>query len=142
MTKNQAKYKDGRHWVLDEDAVYETNIIGYRAVTDFVCLNEGGQIFLGKHYATDGITGITGYPWEKLIARNWLRNNCWHHDGFYQLMRLGLLPIGLKDEVDKELRRTSIRDGAWVWQADAVYFMVSKYGSVADKWDHPVIIVP
>jgi hypothetical protein len=144
MKINRVAYKEGYHWVLAENCVFTTNIFGYNCETDFVVLKEDGRIFLSKDYAIDGITGITGYPWEKLIARPWLRNNCWPHDALYQLIACGELPRKLKWLVDNNFRNGCIKDGAYKWQANLAFVLVDKYGKATkpDEDLHPVLYAP
>lgn len=144
-TINSIEYSTGVHWVSRKPAVYETGIKGLTIVSDYVILAPSGRLFLPDNYAIDGITGITGWPWERLLARPWLKNNCWHHDGFCQLVRLGLLDASYIPQIHEEFLRGCIRDGAWKWQAEIAYRMVSKFGNPKANTEHlnrPVLIAP
>lgn len=143
VNKNRVDYKTGYNWVLAKPSLFETGITGFGCANQFVSIYPDGTMLLQQDYAIDGITGVTGYPWEKLIARPWLRNNCWPHDGFYQLMRTGKLPITLKAKVDVSFMNGCLRDGAYYWQALLAYKMVSNFGTIGDEEQtHPVYSAP
>lgn len=131
MTTNCVRYEAGLRRVLAEDAVFETGILGFNIVTPFVELNEGGRLLMRARYATDGITGITGTPWAWLLERKWLIFAAFGHDGLYQLIRLGLLPVKYRAVADDLLRRWSLEAGAWQWQADMAHGITNKHGVTA-----------
>jgi hypothetical protein len=145
VTKDSIQYTKGYNWVSKKPALYQTSILGYNAVTEYVVLNEKGQLYLKHGYAIDGISGVTGYIWEKLLSFGWLRNNCWPHDGIYQLVRLCLLPLTMKAVADEDLKKGSIRDGAWAWQAEIAYQFVKRFGTAVPNSEsnvHPTFTAP
>lgn len=144
MTADRVLYSDGFRWQLREPAVFETGIKGFTCVTEYVVLTCHGRLHLKSGYATDGITGITGKPWACLFERKWLRRGSFGHDGLYQLIRIGLLPRELRDKADQLLRQWCIEDGAWKWQADAVYKIVAETAAdaVLPSSERPVLVAP
>lgn len=144
MTENAVKYSRGYHLQLRDDAVFSSGITGFAVATEFVSLLPTGRICLRHGYATDGITCITGTPWEFLLSRPWLVNGSFPHDGIYQLIRLGLLPAKVKKQADEMLREVCVLGGADQWQADIVYRFVEHLGGLAglEDGERPLLEAP
>lgn len=105
MMTNCVRYEAGLRRVLAEDAAFETGIVGLDIKTPFVELTPAGRLLLRSRYSTDGITGITGTPWAWLLEKRWLIYAAFGHDGLYQLIRLGLLPVKYRAVADDLLRQ-------------------------------------
>lgn len=107
------KYKSGYKYQLVEEAREHTPILGLEIKTEYVSLYRDGLMVFRKGYAWDGASGPT------LDTKSSMRASL-VHDGFYQLMRLELLPILYREKVDQLFHRMCIDDGmdpfrAWYW---------------------------
>lgn len=101
MKSDHIKYYAGYKYILADDATVQTKITGYDITTDYIQLTPDGLLTLRKGYAWDGCSGPT---WDdKSNMRAGL-----FHDGGYQLIRLGLLPMDCKSIFD-ELLQTLIK---------------------------------
>lgn len=83
-------------------------------ITEYITLDKDGTIHIAKGYAWDGPSGPT------IDTKSFMRGSL-VHDGFYQLMRMGLLPRTFRDSADRELQRMCIEDGMWRIRAWFVY---------------------
>jgi hypothetical protein len=142
MTEGFVKVKDGYKYQLQDATIFSTGILNRDISTDFIVLNRQGRLLLSKGYATDGITGISKYPWRKVLERDWLLYASFGHDALYQLMREGLLPKELKPLMDDLLVKWSLEAGAWKWQTDIVHGLVSMFGSNHADKKRDIIVVP
>lgn len=138
------EYYDGYHWILAKETTYQTNILGFEVKTDYVSLSAKGVLVLQPRYASDGVTGITGTPWQNLLERKWLRRGAFGHDGLYQLIRLGLLPKEYRRDADDLMKMWCIEDGAWEWEAGIVWRFINKWGGEAinPKTERKLLIAP
>lgn len=99
--------------------------------TDWLSLDPDGNLTIACGYAWDGASGPT---WD---GKSSMRGSL-SHDGFYQLIRLGLLSRWWKPMIDSEFRRICIEDGMFQWRANAWYWAVRKFASGAAKpWSEP-----
>lgn len=114
-----SKYK----WELLEDWEYQTNILGYSAITEFVSLSVTGLLKFKKGYRWDGASGPT---WDTLSCRR----GALVHDGLYQLLRTCKIPQSCKIAADLLLYRLCVNDGmikfrAWIWLKSVQLFGVA-----------------
>ena len=98
---------------------YAPNIIGH-----YVSLFKEGSLLLGKGYAWDGASGPAMDT--KSIMRGALV-----HDGLYQLMREGGLPLSCRKPADKLLRKMCREDGMFWIRVWWVYLAVRIFGKEA-----------
>ena len=107
-------YKAGYKYQLSRDYEVQTNVFPDQdIVTEYVCLSKSGLLKLKEGYASDGPSGPT------VDTKDSIRGS-FGHDGFYQLIRLGLLDNKWRPVCDSELRRWCLEDGmcefrAWYW---------------------------
>ena len=91
----------------------------YDILTPYISLTTEGQGTLRGGYAWDGATGV---PDTRKVLRGSAK-----HDGLYQLIRLGLLPISAKAIADAEFRADCLQDRmdallAWAYWRGVVVF--------------------
>jgi hypothetical protein len=79
---------------------------------ELVELRRDGTLIIHKYFAWDGCSGPTLDDPSNYVA-------CLGHDALYYLMRLGLLPITWRLQVDEELTRWMKEDGEKIIQASA-----------------------
>lgn len=115
MTKGYILYKKGYKYQLYDSYLSCTKICPPATIrTDWIVLSKEGVLEVSKGYAWDGPSGPT------IDDRTNMRGSL-EHDAFYQLMRLGLLPLEYRDWVDKRLKVTCKEDGmnpvrASIWE--------------------------
>lgn len=132
MTKGYILYKKGYKYQLFESYLACTYIYPPATIrTDWIVLSKEGVLEVSKGYAWDGPSGPT------IDDRTNMRGSL-EHDAFYQLMRLGLLPLEYRDQVDKRLKDTCKADGmnsirASVWR-EMVHLFAKK--AATDEGEH------
>lgn len=102
----QVHYKEGYKYVLAEDFKFGTDLIGYEVITDYIDLQPNGVLTIRKGYAWDGASGPT------IDTPSTYRGSL-VHDALYQLMRMELLSLKFRGEVDDYLRFLCEEDGMW-----------------------------
>lgn len=118
-------YKAGYKFQLAQDhsvhvAIYPAEVIA----CTYLRLMTNGVLWIGAGYAWDGLSGPT-------IDTPNSRRGSLVHDGLYQLMRLGHLPLSNRDRADRLLQRICIEDGMWSVRAWWIYKGVSAGGERA-----------
>ena len=99
------KYRKGYKYQLAEDMMTPTNIIPPLPIyTQFVDLTKTGLLIQRSGYACDGPSGPT------IDTKSSIRG-AFVHDGLYQLIRQGYLPMSMRKEADEEAYRIWIEDG-------------------------------
>jgi hypothetical protein len=104
-TRDHIRYTKGYKYQLEED--YEsdpTGVEGYSISTPFVSLTSAGVLHLARGYAWDGPSGPT------LDTLDSMRGSA-EHDGFYKLMRMGLIPLSERAAADRRFLATILQDG-------------------------------
>jgi hypothetical protein len=123
------KYKRVKYkYKLEEDYEIQTELRpGYGVIlSGLSSLSGAGVLTILKGYCWDGPSGPT------IDTKNFMRGSL-VHDALYQLIRLELLPLAYKREVDKQLRRDCIKDGMSAFRAWYVYKSVVIFGSCENK---------
>ncbi len=118
-------YKKGYKYQLGFD--YKTHINIYPKmilISDYISLDIDGTLFISKGYAWDGPSGIT------IDTKSFMRGSL-IHDGLYQLMREGLLPIEFREQADKELRKACLEDNMCKIRVWYVYKCVRSFSDFA-----------
>lgn len=82
--------------------------------TEYIDMGVTGRLTIRAGYAWDGPS------WPAIDTANFLRGSL-PHDALYQLMRMGLLPLEKRGEVDCLLRRHCLEDGMSSVRAALVY---------------------
>ena len=129
------KYKRIGHYKyeLTEDATFVTPIrvnepFSYSVDRDkesrWIILRPSGELLILEGYAWDGASGPAMDT--KSIMRGALV-----HDGLYQLMREGDLPLSYRKPADKLLRKMCREDGMFWLRAWWVYWAVRIFGKEA-----------
>lgn len=95
-----------------------------RIETDWLALDPDGTLYLFAGYAWDGASGPT------FDSKSSMRASL-SHDGFYQLLRLGLLAAEWREAVDAEFHRICREDGMWSWRAALWHQAVRRFASPA-----------
>ena len=90
--------------------------------TDYLELDQFGNLLIKKGYAWDGASGPT---WD---TQNSMRGSL-VHDAGYQLIRLGLVDPRNKEYFDQVLHDLCTQDGMWGWRADYWRWAVLEFGA-------------
>lgn len=134
------KYQKGYKYRLYEQRIIKVAIQPENAiVTNYITLSQTGILVIKPGYAWDGCSGPT---WDdKTNMRAGLI-----HDALCQLMRLELIPQSFRNDVDNELRKAMIEDGAFKIRAWYYYKAVnSRFGdkSCSPGYEpYPVLTAP
>lgn len=121
MTLGHIVYKKGYKYQLYTGYLSCTGICPPATIrTEWIVLNKEGVLEITKGYAWDGPSGPTID--DKTNIRASLE-----HDAFYQLMRLGLLPLDYRSQADRRLREVCKEDGmnpirALIWEKMVNWF--------------------
>lgn len=115
-------YSMGYKYQVRRDFTVDTEAKGYDIETPWLKLTPDGKLIIRRGYAFDGASGPT---WD---TSNSMRGAV-THDAFYQLMRLGLIPMTYKEYADKLLHDLCTEDGMWSWRADWWRWAVLTFGS-------------
>lgn len=117
---------------LEEDYHAMTGIIGYEAETPLIRLTLVGKLFVKYGYGFDP-SGPT------IDTKSALRGSL-EHDAFYELMRLGLIPFSLLDEVNDRLEIVCKEDGMMKFRAELWDTILDFAGkSSADPKNNPKV---
>lgn len=93
-------------------------------IQGFITLSSGGLLIISKGYAWDGPSGPT------IDTKSFMRGSL-VHDALYQLMRLKLLSVSLKDTADKLLRQICREAGMCWFRTWYVYWGVKLFARSA-----------
>ena len=99
-------------------------IKGHSIEEQYFSLSEQGHLYIQSLYAWDGPSGPT------FDTPSFMRGSL-VHDVLYQMIRLSLLPVGLKEVADDILYDLCIEDGMWKVRALWVKRAVKRFGASA-----------
>lgn len=130
-TKDCIRFQGGFKYQLVQDAVWKVKglTVAEPIETKFVCLFTDGTLLLRAGFAWNGVSGPT-------IQRNSNRRGGAFHDGFYRLIRFGLLDLPRETAraiADEMLREIWIKDGMWKWLVSAEIAVLKKFGEDSAK---------
>jgi hypothetical protein len=123
VESEQVFFKKGYKYQLTRQLVVDTGILNYSAGNDYITLFKNGLMVLHRGYAWDGASSFPDFDWI-------IRGSC-GHDGGYQLLREGLLPLKFRVVFDNLLGRHCVQDGSIRWVAKGVTIAVKRYGEKA-----------
>lgn len=112
---------DGYKYELAGPAETESGIIGLGIDTDYLRLQNDGLLRAKKGYCWDGPSG------PSIDTKTFMRGSLFHDAG-YQLIRMGLLPIEYKRQIDDLLKRICLEDGMSLFRAWYVHRSVVMFG--------------
>jgi hypothetical protein len=121
---------------LTRNLVINTGIEGFLIEEDYITLLKSGLMIMHKGYAWDGASHFPDFDWI-------LRGSC-GHDGGYQLIRNGLLPMKYRVVFDTLLGKHCVQDGTIRFVAAGVRIAVNKFGAkaVAKNSGNPELCAP
>ncbi len=102
--------------------VIDIPIKGHFIEEQYFSLNEDGHLYIQDLYAWDGPSGPT------FDTPSFMRGSL-VHDVLYQMIRLGLLPVEMKEIADDILYDICIEDGMWKVRALWVHGAVKQFGA-------------
>lgn len=118
---NQIKYiKKKTKYRLEEQYSAMTGILGYTAETPLIKLTPIGVIIIKYGYGFDP-SGPT------IDTYSALRGSL-EHDAFFELMRLGLVPLSEMDKINDRLEIVCKEDGMSDFRAELWDTMLDKFG--------------
>ena len=120
-----------RIWKYDlmEDDISETGIVLIEAYySDYLCIDINGQLWIGEGYSWDGASFI-------MKDTDTVMSASLHHDGGYQLIRLGVLRPEDRKRIDEIFRDDCIKAGMSKIRAWAAYRFVRAFGRNSSKTD-------
>ena len=104
-------YCKGYKYQLRADAWIKTNLRPATIIyAELVTLFTNGWLRIKKYFAWDGCSGPTKDTKTNAIA-------CLAHDALCYLMRMGVLSQKYLTQVDEEVKRLMLRDGAFKFRA-------------------------
>ncbi len=131
LPHNQMKVINIGHWwnpfekfkyQLGREHTVQTEVYGYDIDLPLIRLKPDGLFTLKIWYRWNGASGPT---WDTPSCH---RGSAFH-DGFYHLMKLGLLPVRLKTYADERLRADCIEDGMLEFRANYWFWGVQTFGA-------------
>lgn len=140
MTDRRIYYQDGYRFQLRSDYTHQlpadlVSLIEKPIQTQFIDVTIDGLMTQKSGYSWDGASGPTRQT--KTFARGSLV-----HDGGYQLIREGALPMSARPLLDAELKRICIEDGMNPFRAWYVMLAVSKLGTKAAIQNKNIMVAP
>ena len=131
---DQIKYTKGYKYQLAYDYSIQTEILGYGIDLAFVRISKDGLLDFYTGYAWDGASGPT------IDTKSSMRGSL-VHDGLYQLMRSGYLPLTYRRYADSLLQSICKEDGMWPIRANLWFVGVKDFAaSAADPKNRKKII--
>lgn len=126
------RYRGLRNWryQLVEPHEVVTPIAGHEYHDPYFSIDRCGTLVAHRGYCWDGPSGPV------LHSRTTLRPSL-VHDVFYQLIRLGVVPIERRKEVDDLFRRHLLGAGMGSFRAWYFYRAVRMFGGSAASADEP-----
>lgn len=112
------KYK----YELNTAEVLQTNIVGYRIDHIFFRLSKSGLLLIHSGYKWDGVSGPTIDTKNTMLAGL-------VHDALYQAIRLKLLPLSVKADIDILYKELLIKKGVTRFRAGCHYWAVRLFGA-------------
>lgn len=128
-TMDCIRFQDGFKYQLTEDAAYQTKVqLPHDIDTKFVSMSKDGLLRLKAGFAWNGVSGPT-------IQRNSNRRGGAFHDGFYRLIRFGLLNDipDARNKADEMLRDIWLKDGMWSWLVSLEISVLKRFGEDAAR---------
>ena len=137
MKGDHIKYREGYKYQLAETYMVYIGIVLPRPVDTEWLILENGWLTIKRGYAWDGPSGPTIDTPDSMRA-------ALIHDALYQLMRLGLLDISYRPQVDDLLHEICVEDGMVHIRAELWEEAVSHFAAAAARSDNepPVLIAP
>ena len=118
---------------LEKEYSEMTGIIGYEAETPLIKLTLIGKLTVRYGYGFDP-SGPT------IDTKSSLRGSL-EHDAYFELMRLGLIPLSEMDYINDRLEYVCKQDGMMDFRAEAWDFFLDRFGkSSADPKNNPEIL--
>jgi len=136
MESKQIFFKKGYEYQLTRNLIVDTGITGYLIEDDYITLLKNGLMILHRGYAWDGASCFPDFDWI-------IRGSC-GHDGGYQLIRRGLLPMRYRVVFDALLGKHCVQDGTIKFVAAGVRIAVNRFGAraVAINSGNPELCAP
>lgn len=136
------KYKSGYKYVLAETFGVKIPLRGYFAHTNFITLDNQGNLIIKDNYAWDG---ATMFPDLECVRRASLI-----HDALCQLIRLGLLPEHslnevhnvMKTIVQEDIDYMVLEEGAYQYISEIMYIGLSLAGGFGKGFENKIKIAP
>jgi hypothetical protein len=120
---DKIRYKKNYKYVLEDDATCMTGICPPKSlVWKWGILSENGAATIYRNYPWDGPSG----PMPDI--RSAMRPSLWH-DWFYEMLRLTLLPLSFKPQIDDLLHNMCVEDGMHHVLAELVEETVENFGA-------------
>ncbi len=112
MDVNKLKYLQGMKYVLSEDIIFQTPVLGYNITDQFFTLSENGKLLIRTGFAWDGASGPT-IDTKDCLAASLV------HDVFCICMRDYRISYAQwQPTINKFFRDMCIANGMPVWRAD------------------------
>jgi len=127
METRNIYYKKGYKYQLDRDYIMNVGIKPEKNISAmYINLFTDGTLVVRNGYAWDGPSGPT------FDTDTFMRGSL-EHDALYQLMRMKLLPLSLRDKADRRLQNCCLQDDMMSLRAWYVYRGVSFGGEDSAK---------
>ncbi len=128
MEQVRIKYYEEVKYQLAEDITLMTGIIPPQPIdTLFIALDMDGKMTIREWYCWDGPSGPT-------IDTPTSMPGSLFHDGGYQLIREGFLPMEYREKFDQLLHDICEADGMYSWRADLWKEAVERFAQSAAEW--------
>lgn len=108
-------------YILEENISFNTEIYGYEFSCKYFKLAKDGILTVFKGYIWDGVSG------PAIDTKNTM-NSGLLHDALYQSIRMKLLPLSKKKEIDILFYNELIKDGMDKFRATYFYLAVVTFG--------------
>jgi len=132
---NQLWYKSGYKYQATKDFWIKLPEGPEKVVrTWFIEYRPDGWLWIRRGYAWDGPSGPT------IDTHTFIRGSL-VHDALYQLMRMGLIPVSLKEMADNVLHRMCREDGMLWPRAAYVYKAMAFSGAAIDPGNQKLELV-
>ena len=130
------RYRSGYKYQLAESYTVKINIRpAQNIVTRYILLSADGLLTLNEGYAWDGPSGPT------INTKSSMRGSL-VHDALYQLIRLGLLPAGLRLACDDEAHSIWVEDKMLKVRADLWRWCLNRFAGFAAEEKDVVLLAP
>ena len=106
------KYRKGYKYQLAEKEHFQTPLLGFSIVTEFIVLHPSGRMVIDSGYAWDGASGA--------IDTDTILRGSLGHDALYQLMRQRYLPQDCRKKIDDYFEELCLEDGMCTFRADYI----------------------
>ena len=112
----------GYKYRLAETLVVKTDIRNRGFKHPLFILKDDSTLVINVGYLWDGVSGPTWDTKSTMLPGL-------VHDALYQAIRLELLPLNFKDEIDELFYRLMIQEGVWALRAGYFYLAVYTFGA-------------